>query len=208
MKIARKRTNLPINPSKATTNGARSRVSATLFELERQARQVSERQYSEINISKELPSTIKEHKKRLRNKSAFISRQTQRHYEQMLEELLEQSERERNGALLTCIEVSHEIQALRFLAAEIAEIMSAQSALNVSNLTSIRTLPDEALASCYESDSIRSLRKPIINDKYQVSSRTMLCLSRAPEMTYPHGSWSADLPSTEQMSIILDEAIG
>eukprot|EP00171_Calliarthron_tuberculosum_P017938 IDg17938t1 len=178
---------------------ARRRFRIHLIVLEQKARKISELEYDDIKISNEQISTSTDHKKRMRNKSAFISRQTHRRYEKLLEELLCQTERERDGALHTCLQVSHDIEKLRHCVLELTTQLAATSETkswknySLDRNHGLPAISDEENSSLTSSLSIAS-------EDYD--SASCLALER-PVLSFP----STELSNVEQMSHIIDEAI-
>lgn len=103
----------------------RGRCAVALRGMQREARMRAEQDYvtGELGISKKkaVTGTKGERKKRMRNKSAYISRQTQRHYEKLLAKFVQRSESERDGAFQSCVSYAHDIESLRATVAAIEQ---------------------------------------------------------------------------------------
>lgn len=107
---------------------ARKRSALAVRTLQRRARTLAEREYSARAPLVSRASTAGERKKRMRNKSAFISRQTQRHYERLLAAHVQAAERDRDATLRDCIADARAAAALRRRADELAAQLAALSA--------------------------------------------------------------------------------
>lgn len=81
--------------------------------LQRRARALAESEYGGRELTQTPATSPRELKKRMRNKSAFISRQTNRHYERLLGDHITRSESERNALLHSCTTAALELDALR-----------------------------------------------------------------------------------------------
>ncbi len=87
--------------------------------LNRRARALAERDYAhDPKRRTEAPAVSHvDMKKRMRNRSAFISRQASRHYEKLLVEHVKNGEQERDRAVAQVAKVVGEVECLRMLVA-------------------------------------------------------------------------------------------
>lgn len=127
----------PLSLPKNTAAAVRKRSVFAVCAMQRRARALAMSEYDNRNGMVKSSPSFCERRKRMRNKSAFISRQTHRHYEQLLVELLQSSERERDELLSNCINTSKEIQLLR----KLSETLTSNLAL----LNAPRMNPDSLL---------------------------------------------------------------
>lgn len=187
-------TSLQLHPP--SKEAVRSRCATAFRDLSRCARSISEQEYSSRAIETVPTPTLVDRKRHMRNKSAFISRQTQRHYEILLAEFLQKSESSRDEVLRGCICTFLEIQALQGIEGSLSDQLSSlyQSTQcdNVSRKSSDRF--DETVEEITSFTNRRILHETAL--KKERKSRIM-------NVHQLSGSLDA-----VAMSHILDEAIG
>eukprot|EP00171_Calliarthron_tuberculosum_P020844 IDg20844t1 len=103
----------PVLLSKEVTDAVRKRSVLAVGTMQRRARKLALHEYDGRNGMVKSSASFCERRKRMRNKSAFLSRQTHRHYERLLVELLRSSEHQRDSLLSSCMNTAIEIQTLR-----------------------------------------------------------------------------------------------
>lgn len=126
---------------------ARRRSALAVRQLQRRARTLAEREYLLApRRSLERPTTnTAELKKRMRNRSAFISRQTGRHYERLLVAHVARGEAERDAGAADVRQSAAEVSALRATVAALeGQVALAKSKTNMAHQRSMG-LPQPSL---------------------------------------------------------------
>lgn len=141
-------TSLLLNPP--ITNETRNRCAVVVRRIQQRSRVLAENEY----LIREAGNSVhfeEDQKKRMRNKSAFISRHRQRHYAKLLAEHLAQSQFDRDSMMAECIRYYQEIEALQARvrdittqAAQMAEGTSAMSQLLTSSSIVCSSVPHKA----------------------------------------------------------------
>lgn len=112
--------------------------------LQKRARKIAESEFVLRNGSISPATSSAARKKQMRNKSAFVSRQTQRNYEQLLAAYVVKLERERDVAIRSLIDDANDIIFLRRKADELTRRLNDIDA--VTRRQSDMDLLDQALA--------------------------------------------------------------
>lgn len=198
----------PLELPASAAAAARYRSAAALRGLQRKARQLAEFDYIDRNRSGAVTVTTSDRKKLMRNKGAFVSRQTQRHYGRLLAEHLQQTERERDAEQQQILSAAREIEMLQAQAEQLAEQLSKQTSLcskkpstGMIRNESSRIFFDECMSKGAGSSShctslSEASPKNILQSEDLFDSAQLF--HQIPE----------DLPHPDKMSLFLDQAIG
>ncbi len=100
-------------------------TAAALKALKRRARELAEAEYVPPRGA---PACVAEIRKRTRNRSAFVSRQTARHYQRLLAAHVQRVEDERDRQLRDCHQVAGEVATLRRRADLLAALVQKRGA--------------------------------------------------------------------------------
>lgn len=213
----------PAQLPEAEATNVRQRSALMVRKLQRNARALAKREY-ETRDGAELPALLEtesECKKRKRNRSAFVSRQTTRHYELLLTTLVQTGEQERDSVAEENARAQREVLALR------ARLEALTAALTPTNQQeqdsqSISDLPEDSSSDATTDNMTeRSAHDRIFGDSSSIASSPInsscdtgkdvlskvapLCLTNLKSL--PTGG-IAPSPGTERMANILDEALG
>lgn len=107
----------PAPPTLTIPPNAKRHAQLAVRTLSRRARELAEKDYNnDPKRQGEAPAlTNTAIKKRMRNRSAYISRQASRHYEKLLVQHIVNSENERNQEMGKISKIASEVECLRFL---------------------------------------------------------------------------------------------
>lgn len=179
---------------------ARSRFVFTIQYLEQSARLLSEQEYNaRCGMQKNTANSV-EKKKRMRNKSAFISRSTQQNYAKLLTEVLQRSEFERDFELYNCISISQEIQVLHLMIKD----LNAQLALFTSPNPQMKA-PQGLLDSLFTKESDETKCEALLSSSlYEIVPEYHLQYSETATPPYVHCQQPSEFMNAEQLPSSLD----
>lgn len=118
---------------------AKRRATLEIRDMQKRARTLAEHEYvtgPALEVAANPPVTPVERKRTMRNKSAFISRQTQRHYQRFLSEYITRTEAERDAALKLKNKTEGEVATLRDYEKQLQERLARTSRSGATGNTS------------------------------------------------------------------------
>lgn len=191
----------------ATAASVKHKSAVLVRGMQKRARLLAKREYimrGDENVEAETES---ECKKRKRNRSAFVSRQTMRHYGTLLADHVKQAEQERDASAKLCADAANEVKALQAQAADLIAKLSTLSARNPSigrspdhfsvtaspaldthssestQAADVNSIVDESL-DMEESDNVSSLKiqaaKPIPVNTLEIKSKLTESMTEFP----------------------------
>lgn len=137
---------------------AKRRATLEIREMQKRARAQAEHEYvtgPALDVAANPPVTPVDRKRTMRNKSAFISRQTQRHYQRFLSEYITEAENQRDAALKQKQKTQAEIAALRDLQLQLQRTLTSAASTIAPETTPTTGRPRVEAGSSSRSDALR-----------------------------------------------------